>query len=330
MLQQEATSALSERRQGVMGTAEEMEAGRAALARLQSQSAPGSRNGAVTHHTLPLALKTSGEVAGACPLVETNIAVVAQLGPEQEHEGPTNSEELTKERQRASSWIQEGGAAERETSDIAQFFSRVVPWPQDDTELGYVNLHWTIPQPTGKPRWTGKPVRSVAEFQRLVSWVLARPNTGDIYYCLSLQSMTGLSKRGSVIAARSLQNVLALKALWLDIDVKEPPRGYAAVQEAWAALKDFYTGVGLPRPSALIASGGGLHVYWISKTPLALDQWRPLAIGLKNAALKHGLRCDACCTVDAARILRVPGTWNCKIEPKRPVQLLWLGKDYDL
>jgi hypothetical protein len=144
-----------------------------------------------------------------------------------------------------------------------------------------------------------------------------------------LQSQTDINSRGKLIAKRSLGNVLSLKALWLDIDVKDPPNGYASVEEAWLALKSFYKSVSLPRPSALVASGGGLHVYWISKAPLTLEQWRPLALALKNTTVKHGLRCDACCTVDAARILRVPGTWNCKTEPRRPVQLIWLGQDYD-
>ena len=36
----------------------------------------------------------------------------------------------------------------------------------------------------------------------------------------------------------------------------------------------------------------------------------PVRRALKNAVLEHGLRCDEGCTADAARILRVPGTWN--------------------
>ena len=222
-----------------------------------------------------------------------------------------------------------GDGWETASDEITGFLARVVPWPDGDDALGFVNLHWPFRTNDDEVRWTGKPARSVAELQRLVQSVLKRRNATDIYYCLSLQRARKPNGNGGFTAVRKQQNALALKALWLDIDVKEPPRGYTTVQEAWVALKDFYKAVGLPPPSALIASGGGLHVYWISKTPLRHDQWQPLAVGLKNAALKHGLRCDACCTVDAARILRVPGTWNCKIEPRRPVQLLWLGEDYD-
>ena len=40
-------------------------------------------------------------------------------------------------------------------------------------------------------------------------------------------------------------------------------------------------------------------------------------------------RCDAGCTVNSARVLRVPGTWNCKNGLQRPVKLLWIGQDFD-
>jgi hypothetical protein len=205
-----------------------------------------------------------------------------------------------------------------------------VPWPEDDEARGYVNIHWTFtPQDGGEPRWTGKPVRSHVEAVALVRWALGCASIRDIYFCLSLQRACKKNSRGNFVALRKLQNALAVKAIWLDIDVKAPPNGYANLEEARAALSQFIAATGLPTPSAVVGSGGGLHVYWISKTPLTPDGWRPFADGLKNAALKHGLRCDAGCTGDAARILRVPGTWNYKTEPPRPVQLLTLGEDYE-
>jgi hypothetical protein len=338
MQRSESNKATSGRKNEVaMNTTEEMEAGKRTLARRQGRTVTNSETSAVTYaaqRSAPGAPKTEGVKSPSMPYPpgETTYSPIVAASPsELGQPANTKREEPPGEQQQTPSPADENGGPVSETANdgIAQFMARVVPWPEGDAAPGYVNVHWTIPQPTGKPRWTGKPVRSIAELQSLVKWVLSRPNAGDIYYCLSLQSKAGVNKRGNPVAERSLQNALAVKALWLDIDVKEPPKGYATVQEAWAALKGFYRVVGLPRPSAMVASGGGLHVYWISRAPLTLDQWRPLAVGLKNAALKHGLRCDACCTVDAARILRVPGTWNCKTEPKRPVQLLWLGDDYD-
>jgi hypothetical protein len=212
-----------------------------------------------------------------------------------------------------------------------EFLSRVLPWPESDEASGYCNIHWTfVPEDGDDPRWAGKPFRSVREALSFVKWLGTKPSTRDIYFCLSQQRERKPGKKpGQFAAVRKGENATLFKSLWLDIDVKTPPKGYENLPEAVKALTTFRKEVGLPPPSAVVKSGGGLHVYWISKSPLTPDRWKPLAEQLKNAAIEHGLRCDACCTVDAARILRVPQTWNCKTEPWRPVQLLLLGENHD-
>jgi hypothetical protein len=216
--------------------------------------------------------------------------------------------------------------AARDTSDeeTARFMARVVPWPEDTDALGYVNLHWTFwdgDEPPPNPPWAGIPTKSVQEFMKALAWVRAQKNTRDIYFCLSLQSQTRRNKRGRIVAARSKQNAIAMKAVWLDIDVKEGPKGYATLAEALAAVSAFCKSIELPPPSAVVLSGGGLHVYWISDRPLTPEEWRLYAGGLKAAAEKFGLKCDAGCTTDAARVLRVPGTFNYKKKPRRPVSV---------
>lgn len=218
---------------------------------------------------------------------------------------------------------------------IREFMGRVVAWPGDN-DPGYVNLHWTSPNhgnPAATGRefyWGGKPFRTLDQFLNTAAWALDKPNIKDIYYCLSLQKEAGLTKNGKPKPERKAANALFLKALWLDIDIKDPPKGYASLGEALGALQAFITSVGLPPATALVASGGGLHVYWISATPLTVVEWQPYANGLKAAALAFGLRCDAGVTIDAARVLRVPGTLNHKREPARPVTLLGLAAaDYD-
>jgi hypothetical protein len=216
-------------------------------------------------------------------------------------------------------------------ASIGEFMSRVMPWPQGH---GFVNLHWRTPNPrdTSKDFWHGKPVQNVPDFLGLLTWVRKQPQTKDIYFCLSLQSQSTKNKRGNIVAVRSSTNALMLKSIWLDIDIKEPPKGYATLDEALAALEAFCVENRLPSPSALVGSGGGLHVYWISNRPLPPDEWQEYANGLKAAVTKFGLRCDAGCTIDAARVLRVPNTFNFKTQPPRPVKLLAIkeaNKDYD-
>lgn len=208
--------------------------------------------------------------------------------------------------------------------DVARFMARVVPWPESPNAQGFVNLHWTFwdgDEAPDAPPWAGIPTKSVAEFMSALKWARAQANTRDVYFCLSLQSQTCRNKNGRVVASRSKSGAIALKAIWLDIDVKESPKGYATLTDALAALAEFCDLIGLPAPSATVRSGGGLHVYWISDKSLTLDEWKPYAEGLKAAAIKFGLKCDAGCTTNAAQVLRVPGTFNHKRQPKRLVVL---------
>jgi hypothetical protein len=223
-----------------------------------------------------------------------------------------------------------GDAKDSRVTELTDFLTRVLPWPKLG-EPGFINLHWLIPASRDPNTliWIGKPTRTVEEFLSLIDWVLTRPTTRDVYYCLSRQSQSGKNSRGKLTAVRNKGNALLLKAIWLDIDVKPPPKGYATLEEALDALTEFANAFGLPPPSALVGSGGGLHVYWSSDKPLTPDEWRPYAEGLKAAAISFGLRCDTQCTVNAAQVLRVPGTFNHKTTPPRPVKLLLGARDND-
>lgn len=209
---------------------------------------------------------------------------------------------------------------------------RVVPWPSAGGP-GYVNLHWKIvdPKDKGKAFWGGRPQQTVDNLLGLVAWCMGRPSQiKDLYFCLSLQSEIGKYSRGQATVKRMAKNAIALKAIWLDVDVKEPPKGYASIDEALGEIARFVDAANLPPPTALVASGGGVHVYWISDRPLNPDEWMAYASGLKSEAVKFGLRCDAGVTTDSARILRVPGTANWKTDPPKPVRLLGIRPDdYD-
>jgi hypothetical protein len=205
------------------------------------------------------------------------------------------------------------------------FMHRVVAWPGEG-DPGHVNVHYTMAN--GIRGMPGKPFRDVHSFMSYVQAITASPNIKDIYFCLSTQSKTGISKTsGKVNAVRLKDNALALKAIWSDIDVK-PEKGYATLGAAIGALTGFCKAAGLPPPSALVGSGGGLHVYWINDSPLSVAEWEPFAFGLRDLAIKHGLRCDVGLTTDAARVLRIPGTFNRKETKPRVVRLLHLGTSY--
>ena len=203
-----------------------------------------------------------------------------------------------------------------------QYLARVLPWPNAGETPAYVNIHWTFQgENFDKPAWTGRAVSSVNEAINAIQFALKGANTRDIYVCLSTQreseertSANGFKYR---VPIRSQQNAVALRSLFLDIDCKG--EGYANLNEAVVALAGFLKATGLPKPSIMVASGGGLHVYWVVSRALTPDEWKPLAYALAEATKQHGLKCDTQVTIDSARVLRIPNTFNRKTDPARPV-----------
>lgn len=200
--------------------------------------------------------------------------------------------------------------------------------PQPDGQSSYWNIHWSAPGQNGRKFWDGRAVASAEEAVKTIAWAL-KGDPKDLYVCMSAQARAEAktSKRGYqyLKAMRSQQDVVALRSLFIDIDVKDG--AYASTKEAGVALKDFITASGLPQPSAMVGSGsGGFHVHWALDKDLSKDEWQILANALAKATQAHGLMCDTQCTVDSARILRIPGTFNHKSEQPKEVKLLWSGK----
>jgi hypothetical protein len=103
------------------------------------------------------------------------------------------------------------------------------------------------------------------------------------------------------------QDLAPTALLWADCD--DP--------QALAAARAF-----TPEATMIVASGSHdhVHAYWaLTRT---LD---PSAIEDANRRLAATLGADPKCA-DATRILRVPGTWNHKHKPPRPVELLHHGE----
>lgn len=114
------------------------------------------------------------------------------------------------------------------------------------------------------------------------------------------------------VAPRSRQSgkadaIEATKSLWLDVDAKAFQGGK---EEARAKLE----ALGPLQPSIVVDSGHGYHAYWLLERPLPIAEAQQLMHFLRGAV---NPRLDD--VADAARILRVPGTWNHKRWQKLPV-----------
>ncbi|HLZ24522.1 MAG TPA: DUF927 domain-containing protein [Ktedonobacterales bacterium] len=184
--------------------------------------------------------------------------------------------------------------------------------------------HWKMKTEPGKEhepvlRWNSRSVTTVDECLKAINWATPKPETAGIYLGQSLlrDEHIRTSKRGYPYreSIRQQWNVVALHSLFADVDVK--PGAYETREQAIQGVLDFIRAAGLPGPNMMVGSGsGGLHVYWIMDRALSRDEWRPLAFAFAEATRRHGLKCDSQCSVDSVRILRIPGTFNHKADPK--------------
>lgn len=112
---------------------------------------------------------------------------------------------------------------------------------------------------------------------------------------------------------RTGANVVALRSYRIDVDAgaekfaKHPDGAYPTQRDALDALIAFVQSTSLT-PTLIVSSGEGLHVYWCLTESIAPADWKPVALQLNAAGAAHGLKIDAGCTADLARVLRPIGT----------------------
>lgn len=222
-------------------------------------------------------------------------------------------------------------------SSARTFLERVLPWPPLGEPGAYVNIHYAskaVSTHTGKPFFNGSAAETLDEAVDAVRYAATNAkNSGDVWVCMSTQRMCNVKQINDTfsikVAVRGQKSAVQLKSLFLDIDCKDGT--YATQRDALVALTEFVRASGLPGPSVVVSSGNGLHVYWTITRPVTLAEWQPLSDALAEATRQLGLACDTQCTVDGARVLRVPGTGNHKTVPPRPVSLISAsGPDYDV
>ena len=138
---------------------------------------------------------------------------------------------------------------------------------------------------------------------------------GDVYFAIGMQEKQLINQRGKA------ETVIALPALWMDIDILNPEAHkrkdlIPSIEEAEKFIAQ------LPlQPSMIINSGYGLHCYWIFNEPWVFDSdnERQKAVQLSrkfqqsiiDKAHKNDWHIDN--TSDLARVLRIPGTRNHKL-----------------
>lgn len=114
---------------------------------------------------------------------------------------------------------------------------------------------------------------------------------------------------------RKRQNVSKSRTFWIDIDIAKPTvDSYENIIDAMTALVGVVKSIDL-RPTAVVSSGNGLHVYWVLSEYAGPELWEFLA-GYLLAVLKNaGLKVDSGPT-HIASAPRLPGSLNKKAEKR--------------
>lgn len=117
-------------------------------------------------------------------------------------------------------------------------------------------------------------------------------------------------------SSRFGSNAVLLKSFWLDVDA-HGTGPHETPERALDAVKAFISSNCLPKPKYVNMTGHGVQVFWTLEEAIGKTEWQPVADHLQELTERWQLGADLI-TADAARILRVPGTFNFR-DPDNPV-----------
>lgn len=117
---------------------------------------------------------------------------------------------------------------------------------------------------------------------------------------------TFITPNTTYLPKRRVENIRQFRALYIDLDNIEGDQLYISYKTMELAEKGE-----IPKPTMIINSGRGIHLYWrIKNAPYqALNTWQELEDYLYYKLKGYGADNQA---LDAARVLRLPGTINSK------------------
>lgn len=129
---------------------------------------------------------------------------------------------------------------------------------------------------------------------------------------------------------RKAETACVLPFLALDIDLASGVHAAQNLPADEERALQLLEESGLPAPSFVVHSGGGLYPIWQFEQPVRLQSaedrvrasrlWMAWNERAKSTWERHNLKLDI--ISELARVLRVPGTFNPKTQPPRPVRIL--------
>jgi len=117
---------------------------------------------------------------------------------------------------------------------------------------------------------------------------------------------------------RTTINVSEVKALWLDLDIKDT--GFTTRQSAIAAIVELCNKLSLPRPW-VVNSGYGYHVYWPLQVAVNKEDWKQVASKFATIIGHLQIPVDFKVIYKVTQLMRVPGSFNTKRGLSVPVTI---------
>ena len=126
------------------------------------------------------------------------------------------------------------------------------------------------------------------------------------------------------------ENCSTLSALFIDIDYGTAGHKKQTLFSSFAEVKKHFLRIKFPRPSYIVSSGHGVHIYWLLKEPIELNEsTKP---ELENVMKRIGYFYGGDSTQNIDRIFRVPYSFNLKgTDPvESTINHTYLEQKYDL
>lgn len=175
---------------------------------------------------------------------------------------------------------------------------------------------------------------SIAEIDQANDFLLRVASDDDVYFGWGLQKPGGSRGRGKN------ETVCAFPGLMMDVDQKATEANVHAkndhLPDSWEEVLKLVQDLGMPEPTAIVDSGNGAYFQWLfrevwtfgadaerKRMATLSKKWQGLII--REGRKRNGWELDD--TSDLARITRLPGTFNHKTTPPKPVRLLEYHED---
>lgn len=179
--------------------------------------------------------------------------------------------------------------------------------------------------------WAGRNFRDRDQAVSYIKALDAHQPKGIYARATTLNQVPEAGSRGGV------DHTSEFVGFWADLDVEGP--GHKTDKPLPRDLEDcraIIAASGLPQPTEWVASGGGYYPWWLLRVPLYLETPEAIAeVGLASAlwqrvielaSQKLGFSYGAG-VGDLARVLRIPGTVNRKVEDA-PTMCEWLFEGF--